>query len=83
MKIPSGFEIVMSDVARPLSLSPNHWLAIILTAPVVKGDEMPIIVYPTMTHQKLLSKNVNILIHPPIKHIMAQSDNTALIEKWL
>ena len=51
--MPIGFETVMSDVALDLSRSPNQRLAIILTAPIVIGKDIPIIVCPMIIHEKL------------------------------
>jgi len=36
--IPNGLDNAMMEVALPLSLSPNHRLAIMLIAPVVIGE---------------------------------------------
>ena len=75
-KMPSGFDAVISDVALPLSRSPNQRLAIILMAPVVKGEDIPIMVCPIITHQNWSLNIVTILIQPPNKKRSAQITST-------
>jgi len=75
-KMPSGFDAVMSDVALPLSRSPNQRLAIILMAPVVKGEDIPIMVCPMIIHEKRSLIIANILIQPPNKRRSAQMTST-------
>ena len=74
--MPIGFETVMSDVALALSRSPNQRLAIILTAPIVIGKDIPIIVCPMIIHEKRSLIIANILIQPPNKRRSAQMTST-------
>jgi hypothetical protein len=47
-----------------------------LTAPVVKGEDTPIIVCPKITHQNWSLKMATNLIQPPNKNVSAQMTST-------
>jgi len=51
MKMPKGFDAIIIEVALARSVSANQLLAMMLTPPVVMGEETPMIIWPSTIHQ--------------------------------